>query len=455
MFRKDIAALREWKNSANRKPLILNGIRQVGKTWLLKEFGRLEYENTVYVNFEENPAFAEFFTTSKDVSRIIANLSMAFAEPIRPETTLLILDEIQECPAALTALKYFCENASEYHVAAAGSLLGIMLAKPASFPVGKVEFLTIHPLTFTEFLRADNAENLARYLESIEDIEPIPAAFFQPLNEKLKMYLITGGMPEAVLEWVSTGDIMRADKILSQILLAYERDFAKHMTPKDFPKATLIWNSVPSQLARENKKFIYRAVKEGARAREYEDALTWLSDAGLIYKIFRSSKPGLPISAYDDISAFKLYLADVGLLRCLSGLHPSAFSEGSRLFSEFKGSLTENYVLQALITQFSSIPRYWAVDNPHYEVDFLIQFENLVLPVEVKAGENVAGRSLQKYAERFSEETPLRIRFSLQNLTLDGNLLNIPLCLADLSGKCISLALKGKTPSLQSIEIEK
>lgn len=442
MFRKYLSSLREWKQSPFRKPLILNGIRQVGKTWLLKEFGKLEYQNTVYVNFEEQPELCEFFEKSKNVPRILENLSLALGEPIEKESTLLIFDEIQVCPDALTSLKYFAENASEYHVTAAGSLLGVLLAKPASFPVGKVDFLTIRPMTFVEFLYADGAENLVRYLESLTEISNIPETFFHQLSEKLKVYFVTGGMPEAVFVWTKTQDRDLVDKTLNNILTAYERDFAKHMPAKDFPRASLIWNSIPSQLSRENKKFLYRAVKEGARAREYEDALTWLVDAGLVQKIFRSSQPGLPLSAYDDLSAFKLYLSDVGLLRSLSGLRPAVFFEGDRMFREFRGSLTENYVLASLLAQYPGIPRYWAVDNPRYEVDFLIQHENLVLPVEVKSGEHVTGKSLKKFSEKYSETVPLRIRFSLQNLTLDANTLNIPLFLADYTEKFIGIALK-------------
>lgn len=442
MFRKYLHSLQEWKTSPYRKPLILNGIRQVGKTWLLKEFGKQEYRNTVYVNFEENPELGEFFERTKDISRILENLSLALGEPIEKESTLIIFDEIQLGPNALTALKYFAENGPEYHVTAAGSLLGVLLAKPASFPVGKVDFLTIHPMTFTEFLYADGAENLVRYLDSLREISQIPEIFFHQLSEKLKVYFVTGGMPEAVFVWTKTQNRDLVDKTLNNILTAYERDFAKHMMPKDFPRASLIWNSIPSQLSRENKKFLYRAVKEGARAREYEDALTWLVDAGLVQKIFRSSQPGLPISAYDDLSAFKLYLSDVGLLRSLAGLHPSVFSDGDRLFREFRGSLTENYILQSLLTLYPGVPRYWAIDNPHYEVDFLIQHENLVLPVEVKSGEHVTGKSLRKFSEKYSDTVPLKIRFSLQNLTLDSNTLNIPLFMADYTRKFVDIALK-------------
>ena len=437
--------LLKWKNSRHRKPLILKGVRQVGKTWLLKEFARRYYENIAYFNFDEHPEYRQFFESTKDVERILQNLMMASGQtikPNKPEATLIVFDEIQECPNALNTLKYFCENTPHYHVACAGSLLGISLSKPASFPVGKVDFLDIGPMTFAEFLMANGDDNLASYLGSIDRIAPIPDAFFNPLYEKLKMYFVTGGMPESVRSWTEERDVELVQQVLSNILGAYERDFAKHLDPKDFPKISLIWSGIPSQLARENKKFIYRVVREGARAREYEDALQWLCDANLAYKIYRSSAPGLPISAYDDLSAFKLYLVDVGLLRRLSLLAPSAFGEGNRLFVEFKGALSENYVLQALRNQFEAIPRYWAMDNPRYEVDFLIQRENDILPVEVKSESNVQSRSLKKFKEKYGDQVKLRVRFSLNNLRLDDDLLNIPLFLADSADKLIGMVLK-------------
>ncbi|HJJ45535.1 MAG TPA: ATP-binding protein [Methanocorpusculum sp.] len=440
MFRNISAELSAWKKRSRRKPLILNGIRQVGKTWILKEFGRTEYKNTVYINFENNSEFKEFFETTKNPERILENLSLAIGKPIHKEDTLIIFDEIQECPKALTALKYFCEEAPEYHVAAAGSLLGITLSKPESFPVGKVEFFEVYPLTFSEFLRADKSENLIQYLESVQKLEPLPDAFFNPLTEKLRIYLLTGGMPEAVNAWCETHNIEEVDRELDNILTAYERDFAKHMTPSDYPKASLIWDSVPSQLAKENKKFMYKTVKEGARAREYENALEWLKSAGLIYKIFKSTRPGLPVSAYDEISSFKIYMADTGLLRKKAHLYPQTMLVGNKLFSEFKGALTENYILQSLIQQCESVPRYWAVDNPPYEVDFLVQFENSIIPVEVKSDTNLQSKSLRKYKEKYAADTPLRVRFSLANLKLDDDVLNIPLFMADYFIQLVQIA---------------
>lgn len=434
--------LLNWKNSPYRKPLILKGVRQVGKTWILKEFGRQFYENTAYFNFDENEEYRQFFETTKDVNRILQNLMLVSGQKILPEKTLIVFDEVQDCPNVINTMKYFCENAPEYHVTCAGSLLGIALARPSSFPVGKVNFMQIDPMTFMEFLIANGDENLAVYLDSIETLEPIPDAFFNPLYEKLKMYYVTGGMPESVRMWTEARDVAVMQEALADIIGAYERDFAKHPGVSEFPKISMIWKSIPSQLARENKKFIYKAVKEGARAREYEDALQWLVDARLVYKIYRSSAPGLPVSAYDDLSAFKIYLVDVGILRRLAMLAPTAFGEGNRLFTEFKGALTENYVLQELATQFEVVPRYWSKSNPPYEVDFLLQRENDIFPVEVKAETNTNSRSLRKFKELYGDRVKLRIRFSLDNLKLNNDVLNIPLFMAGHTDRLIGLALE-------------
>lgn len=442
MERLMMAKLLKWKNSAYRKPLILKGVRQVGKTWILKEFGRRYYDNVAYFNFDENQEYKQFFVTTKDVNRILQNLMLASGQKIEAEKTLIVFDEVQDCPEVINSMKYFCENAPEYHVACAGSLLGIALAKPSSFPVGKVNFMQIDPLNFKEFLMANGDENLVTYIDSVEKIEFIPDAFYNPLYEKLKMYYVTGGMPEAVKMWTEVRDVEAVQEVLSDIIHAYERDFAKHPNISEFPKISMIWKSIPSQLAKENKKFLYKVVKPGARAREYEDALQWLVDARLVYKIYRSSTPALPLSAYDDLTAFKIYLVDVGILRRLSQLSPTAFGEGNRLFVEFKGALTENYVLQALVNQFEVSPRYWSQNNPPYEVDFLIQRDNDIFPIEVKAETNISSKSLKKYYELYPDKTKLRIRFSLENLKLDGNLLNIPLFMADNTDKLIDIALK-------------
>ncbi|MEW6088627.1 MAG: ATP-binding protein [bacterium] len=437
MERSIIKQLVFWRKSEHRKPLILKGVRQVGKTWLLKEFGKKYYENTAYFNFDEQGELKQYFETTKDVKRILQNLTLINGAPILPGKTLIIFDEIQECNAALNALKYFYETAPEYHIACAGSLLGVRVSKPESFPVGKIEFLAIYPMTFTEFLWAMGEEKLVQYIDGIDGLEPIPDIFFNPLYEKLKMYFITGGMPESVRSWAEERNVARVQKVLRDILDAYELDFSKHAEIKDIAKLGLIWSSIPSQLSRENKKFTYKLVKEGVRAREYEDALVWLCNAGIGYKIYRSTKPGLPVSAYDDLSAFKLYAVDVGLLRRLALLDPVSFSEGNRLFSEFKGALSENYVLQSLVTQYEGLPRYWS-SGATAEVDFTIQRGNDIIPIEVKSDENVRGKSFVLYNQKYA---PLiRVRFSIKNLKKDGNLINVPIFLADHLDKFIHLA---------------
>ena len=426
--------LRAWKDDPKRKPLILQGARQVGKTWLLKQLGKTAFQDVAYFNFEEQPELKQFFEQTKAIDRIIDNLSLVHGRTIVPQHTLIIFDEIQECNEALNTLKYFYENAPDYAVASAGSLLGVVLAKGQSFPVGKVTFMEVHPITFAEFLAADSPQ-LADFLTSINRIEPIPDIFFNALTDKLKAYFVVGGMPEAVAAFIDTGNLEATQQVLQDILNAYVLDFSKHAEKKDVPKIQYIWSSLPSQLARDNKKFLYQAVRQGARARDYEDALLWLSSAGLIHRVYRSDKPGLPLSAYDDLSAFKAYLVDVGLLRRLSLLDPIAIREGSRLFTEFKGSLTENYVLQHLVTHIEGTPRYWTSGNTA-EVDFLVQLQNTVIPIEVKADQNVRSRSLAVYQAQYAPE--VRVRYSLKNLRMDDGLLNIPLFMVDFTERLIT-----------------
>lgn len=441
MERSAIKKLQEWKESPYRKPLLVQGARQVGKTWLLKEFGKRFYKNTAYFNFDENPQLKEFFQTTKNPQRIISNLALASGGPIHEKETLIIFDEIQDCPEVLNSLKYFYETAPAYHVTAAGSLLGVALSHPSSFPVGMVSFLTINPMTFNEFLMA-NDETLVDYLQSLDSLEKIPDIFFSQLQDKLKTFFITGGMPEPVRLWTERHDVDLVQAALSDIISAYERDFAKHPHPKDFPKLSFIWNSLPSQLARENKKFLYQTVKPGARAREYEDALHWLVDARVARKVFRTKNPSLPLSAYDDLSAFKIYLSDVGILRRLALLAPTAFAEGNRLFVEFKGALTENYILQSLENIYETPLRYWTSRDRKYEVDFILQRNNDIIPIEVKSDVNVTSRSLKAYRQEYPEATRICVRFSLQNIRKDADILNIPLFLADQTDKLVSLALK-------------
>lgn len=456
MKRSIMSKLEQWKNSKRRKPLLLRGARQVGKTWVLVEFGRDQYENIAYFNFEQDAEYQQFFKLTKEPKRIIENLMAASAQPIFPGKTLVIFDEIQACPEAISSLKYFCEDASEYHVACAGSLLGLALAHPDSFPVGKVNVMDLYPMTFFEFLEACGDESLAAYIADVKDLVPLPDAFFNPLVEKLRIYFLTGGMPEAVLTWVEGKDVKALQEILADLLVLYELDFQKHASSSLFPKIGMVWRSIPAQLARENKKFLYSVVRESARGREFEDAVQWLVNADLLVKVMRVSKPGLPLSSYDETRAFKLYLLDVGLLRRLSSLAPSAITEGNRLFTEFKGALAENYVLQELLPQLDLSPRYWAIDNPHYEVDFIIQLDNDIIPVEVKAGENVKARSLRKYREKYADATPIAVRLSLRNLSFDGSVLNIPLFMAGQLGRLVGLARaeqRGESkPNKESLE---
>ena len=427
-IKRDIQAkLLKWLTSRNRKPLVLQGARQVGKTWSLKQFGKLNFENVAYFNFDEQADLKPFFAQTKDIKRIIDYLSLVNGTAILPEKTLIIFDEIQECNDALNSLKYFQENAPEFAVVCAGSLLGVAMSREASFPVGKVDFMTVHPVSFLEFLSVA-APHLLDYLQSIKIIEQIPDLFFNQLVEVFKKYYISGGMPEAIVALIEYQDVEMTQTVISNILNAYRLDFSKYTENHLIPKITHVWNSIPSQLARENKKFVYQVVKSGARAREYEDALLWLENAGLVYRIFNCNKPALPLSSYDDLSAFKVYLSDVGLLRRMSALDPIAIREGNRLFVEFKGALTENFILQSLVLQFEETPRYWTSGN-QAEIDFIIQYQNDIIPIEVKASENVTGKSMIIYEKQFQPK--VRIRYSLKNLKNDGNLINIPLFMVD------------------------
>lgn len=432
MQRFILKKLIEWKESKYRKPLILKGARQVGKTYILKQFGKENYEGVAYFNFDHDEDLYNLFENTKDPKRILEQLAFIYGKAIIPGKTLIIFDEIQECPNALNSLKYFYEEANEYHIACAGSLLGIRLSH-TSFPVGKVDFLNMYPMTFSEFLIADNAQNLVDYMDSLEKIEKIPDIFFNQLEEKLKAYFIIGGMPEAVSAWVNEKDMELVNKIQNNILSAYESDFSKHTQDSEANKISLIWNSVPSQLAKENKKFLYQVVKEGARAREYENALNWLNDANLIYKIYNVTKADFPLKAYNDLSAFKIYMNDVGLLRKMSNLDSKIVVEGDKLFEEFKGAFTENYVLNMLTSTLNLVPNYYTFDRN--EIDFIIQYKNNIVPIEVKANKSTNNTSLTKYNEKFNNE--LSVRFSMNNLSKDGKILNIPLFLIEYVEKFI------------------
>lgn len=412
----------DWKNSKDRKPLILRGARQVGKTYILKEFGINNYDNVAYFNFDHDDGLSELFLNTKDPKRIIEQLSLANGKSINPNTTLIIFDEIQECSNALNSLKYFCEEANEYHVACAGSLLGIRLSK-TSFPVGKVDFLNLYPMTFSEFLIADGSSNLVDVMRQTKKINEIPKLFEDVLIEKLKVFYIIGGMPEAVYSWVNYKDIEKVNKIQKNILDSYENDFSKHTDANEANKISLIWNGIPSQLAKENKKFVYQVVKEGARAREYEGALNWLNDANLISKCYLVNKCYFPLKAYYDLSAYKIYMNDVGLLRRMSNLDSRIILEGDRLFNDFKGSFTENYVANTLNYLFDEAPNYYTFDRN--EIDFVIQINNDIIPIEVKSGKSTNNNSLTKYNAKNNNKVSLR--FSLNNLSKDGKIVNIPL----------------------------
>ena len=422
----------KWKESKYRKPLILKGARQIGKTYILKQFGEENYEGVVYFNFDHDEDLYNLFNNTKDPKRILEQLSFIYGKAILPEKTLIIFDEIQECPNALNSLKYFQEEANEYHIVCAGSLLGIRLSH-TSFPVGKVEFLNMYPMTFSEFLIADNCENLVEYMKSIKDIENIPDIFFNQLEEKLKAYFIIGGMPEAVNIWVKEKDIELVNTVQENILKAYESDFSKHTQNSEANKISLIWNSIPSQLAKENKKFLYQTIKEGARAREYENSLNWLNDANLIYKVYNVTKTDFPLKAYNDLNSFKIYMNDVGLLRRMSNLDSRIVVEGDKLFEEFKGAFTENYVLNMLCIIFDVVPNYFTFDR--HEIDFVIQYRNNIIPIEVKANKSNNNISLTRYNEKFNND--LSIRFSMNNLKKDGKIINIPLFLIEYIEKFI------------------
>ncbi|MCI8272547.1 MAG: ATP-binding protein [Clostridia bacterium] len=426
MERFILEKLIEWKNSLTRKPLILKGARQVGKTYIVKQFGKENYEGLAYFNFDHDKDLCNLFENTKDPKRILEQLAFIYGRAIIPGKTLIFFDEIQECPNALNSLKYFQEEANEYHIICAGSLLGIRLSH-TSFPVGKVEFLDMYPMSFSEFLLADNCSNLVEYMKSIQSIEKISNIFFNMLEEKLKAYFIIGGMPEAVYSWVNEKDMEKVNIIQNNILKAYESDFSKHTQDSEANRISLIWNSIPSQLAKENKKFLYQAIRNGARAREYENALNWLNDANLIYKVYNVNKTDLPLKAYHDLSYFKIYMNDVGLLRRMSNLDGKIVVEGSRLFEEFKGALTENYVLNALNMVYENVPNYFTFDR--HEIDFVIQTKNKIIPIEVKSNKSTNNASLTKYNGKFKND--ISIRLSLNNLSKDGNVLNIPLFLIE------------------------
>lgn len=422
MERLLLEELRKWQQKADRKPLILRGARQVGKTWLLKEFGKLCFKDVCYINFEQTDLLEHIFSGTLNPEDIVNQLSIIHGKRILPNQTLIILDEIQEMPRALTSLKYFAEETPEYAICCAGSLLGVALHQGTSFPVGKVDFLDLHPMSFREFLCANGEQMLVAYiLNGSRSLQP----FESRLTNLLKQYLIIGGMPSAVKKWLDTKDYFAVDEIQRSIIIAYENDLSKHAPKNLVEKIRFVWDSIPSQLAKENKKFVYGLVREGARAREYEDALMWLSDAGEILRTYNVTKPDVPLKAYADLKSFKVFLLDVGLLRCLCGLSPKVILEGSRIFEEFKGAMTEQYVCQELNTIPHLQSNYYWTSQSKAEIDFLLSDGLNVIPLECKAGYTMNAKSLKSYREKFSPI--LSLRTSLLPYEQNEGTKNIPL----------------------------
>lgn len=423
MYRIAMEKLLNWKQSRHRKPLIIEGARQVGKTWLMKEFGRQAYANTVYINFDSNSRMVELFASDLDTDRLIMGLELYAGHKIDADNSLLIFDEVQEVPRALTSLKYFCENAPQYHIVCAGSLLGIALHQGTSFPVGKVDFLKLYPLSFKEFLMANGKERFAELLDK-QDFQMI-TSFKQTYIDALKHYYYVGGMPEAVQIFTENKDFNEVRTVQKRILEAYEQDFSKHAPNEIVPRLRMLWNSIPSQLAKENKKFIYGLIREGARAKDYETALMWLCDCGLVHKVSRINTANIPLKAYEDLKAFKLFVVDVGLLSCMVGLRQQTLLDGNDLFVEFKGALTEQYVCQQLKNVEDLNIYYYTNDRGSCEVDFVVDTGEQIIPVEVKAEVNLRAKSLKTYHEKFSPT--VSIRTSMSDYKEEDWLINLPL----------------------------
>ena len=423
MKREKLSELISWKNKSSRKPLIIRGARQVGKTWLMKEFGSTQYTQTIYINFEKTKQLKSLFEEDFDIRRIILALQIESGKTIHADNTLLIFDEIQSVPEAITALKYFCEDAPQYHIIAAGSLLGVSLHSGFSFPVGKVEFLDLHPLNFLEFLAATGEDSLVQLLNT-RDWKLI-TTFKSKYIQRLRQYYYVGGMPEAVSKFNESENYQDVRNIQKQILNAYELDFSKHAPTAIVPRIRMVWNSIPAQLAKENRKFIYGLIKEGSRAKEYEMAVSWLMDCGQIHKVCRVSKPGIPLKAYEDTSAFKLFIVDIGLLAAMGDMDVKTLLDGNAVFSEFKGSLTEQYVMQQLKSLNEFVVYYWSSEHSTAEVDFVIQYKGQVFPVEVKAEENLHAKSLKVYYEKYLPAHTLRT--SMSDFREQDWLTNLPL----------------------------
>lgn len=417
--------LLSWKDKPGRKPLIINGARQVGKTWLIKEFGRLAFEKVAYVNLENNAVMAQLFENDFEISRIVTGLELETGKTIEAGSTLIVLDEVQEVPKALTSLKYFCENAPQYHVIAAGSLLGISLHEGTSFPVGKVETADLHPFSFYEYVLAQAGQQMANLLK---DPDPSMAETFRPkIVSMLKDYYYVGGMPEAIVSFGSSSDYAAARAAQNRIIADYERDFSKHLPAREAERVYAVWESLPAHLAQENKKFVFGRIAKGSRAKDFESALTWLSRAGLIHLVPRVPKPGIPLKAYRDPGAFKVFALDVGMLGAMSEIDERSVIEGNRLFEEFKGAFTEQYVCQQLVGDCNLSPWYWSAENSRGEIDFLVQHAGVVYPIEVKAEENLRAKSLRSFKERHPDVQARR--FSLSGYREESWLVNVPLYL--------------------------
>ena len=423
MDRNALRKLEMWKESYDRKPLILKGARQVGKTWLMKTFGEMNYENVAYFNFDEEESLKTIFDTNKNPERIIELLSMIIGKKIEPHRTLIVFDEIQECSAALNSLKYFNEKANEYHVISAGSLLGTLLAQPKSYPVGKVDMIEILPMSFDEFLKASDA-GLYRFYESIEKGQTIEDIFHSRLLEAYHYYLIIGGMPECVSSWNDHRDPQKVLKIQKNLLQVYEHDFSKHNGKVNSARLLMVFRSIVSQLSKENEKFVYGAVRQGGRARDFEEAIEWLVSAGMINRVYNVSKPEHPLAAFDRLDCFKLYMFDTGLLKCMAGLDNGALLLKSDY--QFKGPMAENFVLQQIKGQIEVSPRYYSTKSG--EIDFVIQSGQEIIPVEVKAGNDKSAPSFKKYITERDPETA--VRFSEMGYVKNGKITNIPLYLA-------------------------
>jgi Predicted ATPase (AAA+ superfamily) len=421
--RTAISELNKWKARKDKKPLIIRGARQVGKTWLMKEFGKTAYEDCIYINFDNNQRMQDLFSSDLDIERITTGLELYSGKKIKPENTLLIFDEVQEVPKALSSLKYFNENAPQFQIMAAGSLLGVALHHGTSFPVGKVEFMDLYPLDFKEFMMAMGKE---AYVDQLEQGNfDMVTTFKQQYIDMLKYYYFVGGMPEVVQHFSENLDFNEAREIQQRILAAYEQDFSKHAPNDVVPRIRMLWNNVPAQLTKENRKFIYGLIKDGARAKEFELALLWLSDCGLVHKVHRVTSPNLPLKAYEDFKAFKLFFLDVGLLSCMVRLKQDTLLDGNLLFKEFKGALTEQFVLQQLKTMKDIQTYYWSNEKGNAEIDFIVDTGVNIVPVEVKAELNLQAKSLKTYKVKFNPDISLRI--SMADYKKEDWLLNLPL----------------------------